>query len=292
MTSIVNRRTRSAARWAVGLGAGVVMAGAVGVIAGQLPTGMNRDWDDGIKYARGQNVVAVFEGWVPNADGTFGLVFGYFNRNWEESMFIPVGPDNKIEPGNIDQGQPTAFLPRRERLKFEITVPKDFGKKEVVWTLTNRGRTEKAYGALIPAEVLSRKMVLAGAGRDFSDDDTGDATSTNQAPVITADPVQPVTLPNKATISLAVTDDGVTPTGFAFGIGRGRNNRGIRLFWSTYRGPAMATFEPQSTNIPDLKGGKATITASFPVAGTYVLRGTAQDVGSYMTHKDITVVVK
>ena len=121
-----------------------------------------RDTDDGIKYARGQNVVPVFEGWVTNPDGTFSLVFGYWNRNWEEQLAIPIGPDNHFEPGAADQGQPTFFGPRRGKSLFEVTVPKDFGKKEVVWTLISRGRTEKAYGALVPQEVLTRRMVLAG----------------------------------------------------------------------------------------------------------------------------------
>ena len=78
---------------------GVLLAfGAAGATGGQTPGGI-RDWDDGIKYARGQTVVPVYEGWVANPDGTFSLVFGFFNRNWEETVFVPVGPDNRIEPG-------------------------------------------------------------------------------------------------------------------------------------------------------------------------------------------------
>jgi hypothetical protein len=61
----------------------------------------------------GQNVVPVYEGWEQNADGTFNLVFGYYNRNWDEELDVPVGPDNNLEPGGADQGQPTHFLPRR-----------------------------------------------------------------------------------------------------------------------------------------------------------------------------------
>src|SRR4029453_2879429 len=111
------------------------------------------------------------------------LVFGYFNRNWEETVFIPVGPDNHIE-GGPDRGQPTVFTARRERHKFEGVVPKDFGTKDRLWTLTPRRKTEKAYGALVTQEVLSRKMVLANVQREFSDDDTGDGLSTNAPPVV------------------------------------------------------------------------------------------------------------
>ena len=61
-----------------------------------------------------QNVVPVFEGWLRNPDGAFTMVFGYFNRNLKEELAIPPGPENKIEPGELDRGQPTYFLPRRQ----------------------------------------------------------------------------------------------------------------------------------------------------------------------------------
>jgi hypothetical protein len=62
-----------------------------------------------VRYERGQDVVPVFEGWERNADGTINMVFGYMNRNYEEEVDIPVGPDNMIAPGLVDQGQPGHF---------------------------------------------------------------------------------------------------------------------------------------------------------------------------------------
>src|SRR5262245_62166323 len=58
------------------------------------------------RYAKGQDVVPVFEGWERNPDGSFNMVFGYMNRNYEEELDLPIGPDNMIEPGPVDQGQP------------------------------------------------------------------------------------------------------------------------------------------------------------------------------------------
>src|ERR1043165_1350930 len=98
----------------------------------------------------GQNIAPVFEGWEQNPDGTFNMVFGYFNRNWEEQPDIPIGPDNSISPGPADQGHPTHFYPRRNKFWFRVLVPKDFGRKELVWTLTVHGKTEKAYATLKP----------------------------------------------------------------------------------------------------------------------------------------------
>ena len=71
-------------------------------------------------YSRGQNASPAFEGWEKNADGSFNFLFGYMNRNWEEEIDVPIGPDNSIEPGGPDQGQPTRLLPRRNRFIFRV----------------------------------------------------------------------------------------------------------------------------------------------------------------------------
>ncbi len=73
------------------------------------------------------------------------------NRNWEEEIDVPVGADNGFAPGAADQGQPTHFLPRRNRIVFRVPVPKTFTEKdELVWTLTTYGKVEKAYATLRP----------------------------------------------------------------------------------------------------------------------------------------------
>src|SRR6478735_4958458 len=89
----------------------------------------------------GQSVTGAFEGWFANPDGTFSILFGYFNRNFKEELDIPIGPENRIEPGGPDQGQPTHFLPRRQWGVFTVTVPKDFGAKKLTWTLVANGKT-------------------------------------------------------------------------------------------------------------------------------------------------------
>ena len=59
----------------------------------------------------GQNIAPVYEGFETNPDGSFHLLFGYYNRNWEEQIDVPVGPENYLEPGGPDLGQPTHFFP-------------------------------------------------------------------------------------------------------------------------------------------------------------------------------------
>ena len=67
-------------------------------------------------YQRGQNISPAYEGWEKDADGSRYFLFGYMNHNWLEELDVPVGQDNLIEPGKPDQGQPTHFQPRRNRV--------------------------------------------------------------------------------------------------------------------------------------------------------------------------------
>jgi hypothetical protein len=116
-----------------------------------------------LTYTKGQSVSPAYEGWEPNKDGSYTMYFGYMNTNWEEEFDIPVGADNRIEPGGPDQGQPTHFYPRRNPFLFTIHIPKDFGDKELIWTLTTNGRSQKAYASLksdyqIDAQVISTEI--------------------------------------------------------------------------------------------------------------------------------------
>src|SRR5579864_5270520 len=66
------------------------------------------------KHEAGQSITGVFEGWFQNPDGTFSLLAGYYNRNLKEAVDIPVGANNRIEPGGPDRGQPTHFQAGRQ----------------------------------------------------------------------------------------------------------------------------------------------------------------------------------
>ncbi len=122
-----------------------------------------------LSYTKGQNVSPGYEGWEQNEDGSFNFLFGYMNRNWLEEVDAPVGPGNMLSPGPADQGQPTHFLPRRNRFIFKVRVPADWGDKEMVWTLTTHGRTEYAYASLrtdykVDNMVISSETGALGAG--------------------------------------------------------------------------------------------------------------------------------
>ena len=80
-------------------------------------------------FLSGQSVQPIFEGWQQNPDGTFSLLFGYLNRNYEDEPFVAIGANNTFEPGPADRGQPTHFYPRRQQFVFAVTVPANWGSK-------------------------------------------------------------------------------------------------------------------------------------------------------------------
>jgi hypothetical protein len=139
------------------------------VLAGALAFAGAPGRAQSLTYTKGQNVAPAYEGWELGGDGAKYFVFGYMNRNWEEEIDVPIGPENGFSAGaksvSADQGQPTRFLPRRNRFIFKVRVPANFGEKdELVWTLTAHGKTEKAYATLRPDYILDDVVKASETG--------------------------------------------------------------------------------------------------------------------------------
>lgn len=79
-------------------------------------------------------IYPVYEGYVPNDDGTAVLAFGYYNHN-SVAVEIPAGDANGFDPGPADRGQPTVFEPGRQRNVCLIVLPGDH-QGNLAWTLT------------------------------------------------------------------------------------------------------------------------------------------------------------
>jgi len=236
-----------------------------------------------LSYNSGQNIAPGYEGWEEDADGTKYFLFGYMNRNWEEELDVPVGAANGFAPGSADQGQPTHFLPRRNRFVFRVKVPANFSTKdELVWTLTTNGVTEKAYASLredykVDDVVKASETGALGAGSSSPE------IRANKPPVVRIDGPSSVTVKVGKPVDLAVLvkDDGVPkrrdPTSLSAGSAVGRSgappdpaaaaaiaarmrafvtgppiritvgkNVGLHLSWFEYRGPenAQVVFTP------------------------------------------------
>jgi len=212
----------------------------------------------------GQSVTGAYEGWYPNPDGTFTMLVGYFNRNSKETLDIPVGPNNRIEPGGPDQGQPTHLLPRRQWGVFTITVPKDFGDQRLTWTITANGQTTSIPLNLNPLWVLSPFKDASGnaapvvrfesGGRSFAGPPRGIGQAFN------AKPSEPLPL------TAWVTDENSTRAQR----GGGGGAAPVSVSWSLLRGTGAVAFENPRPR-PDADG-KATTTAQFSVPGEYILR--------------------
>src|SRR3954447_3611090 len=118
-------------------------------------------------YSSGQVISPAYEGWRTEDDGSTTMGFGYMNQNWAEEFDIPAGPDNSFSPGEPDRGQPTHFYPRRNPFLFTIKIPKDFGDKEIVWTLKTHGKIEKAYASLKNDYMIDNQVISTEVGGDF-----------------------------------------------------------------------------------------------------------------------------
>ena len=267
-------------------------------------------------YLSGQTVAPAFEGWEQNPDGSYNMVFGYFNRNLEEHLHVPIGPGNNIEPGGPDQGQPTWFMPRRNRFHFNIRVPADFGDKELVWTLTTQGQTEKAYGTLIPEYIIDKQLPMLDVGNFGRDPEGRDLQNDPPSVSLLSAAEHTVRAGESLQLNAAASDDNfpepkAAPQGGP-GSPRSRSNAlGLRVAWYVYRGDGNhVTFDPPQFKVyPDYRLGANSpwtpgwetpplpddrrwpVTATFSEPGEYVVRVLATD-GGLIDHADVNVTVR
>ena len=273
----------------------------------------------------GAPVYPAFEGWRPNPDGSFNLMFGYMNENWGEQPFVEIGENNFFSPGEADRGQPTNFMPRRNRFTFEVTVPSDWGDRELVWSLNINGVETKAYGTLKP-DYLVDNMIIASETGSLGIGVSSPESRSNTPPVLTlqGDDVRTARVGEAITLRAHLEDDGLPRSRLR----SARSERDLHramfrapqkptvsklnalfLSWNVYRGEGGVTFDPPQTKvwedtrvaanspwgslwlppvIPD--DGLIEVTATFDEPGTYTLWGRADDGGLYAdTYLTVTV---
>jgi hypothetical protein len=254
-----------------GLTAGVMVS------AGQIP----------IEPAKqsGTGVTPAFEGWFDNADGSHNFLVGYLNRNRSQEVDVPIGPNNRIEPGGPDFGQPTHFLPGRQTGTFVVTVPKNFSPQQrLTWTITINGQTNSIplrlntdynISPLKDSAVANTPPVvrLAESGPSVQ----GPLSALANAPVRKASVSTPLELQVWADDDAKYTNNSSAPM-------RGARPP-VALLWSKYRGPGTVTFDKARPTLEKLKGGgvnepytgTAKTTAKFSEPGEYVLQVLAND---------------
>jgi hypothetical protein len=270
-------------------------------------------------FSSGQNIAPAYEGWERNEDGSFNLVFGYLNRNWDEAIHLPAGPNNRLEPKGPDRGQPTYFLPRRNFFVFRVRVPADFGEREVVWTLTSHGRTERAFATLRPGYALNDDVMTATLGAVGPGVTTAEVSRLNRTPALDIEPAEAkaARVGEPLLLTAHARDDGhpvpmrIAPfagSPVSSALGTLHSVAGLRVAWFVYQGVGEhVTFDPPQFKVyVDTRGGSPwapgwtippvpadnrwNVSVTFDRPGTYVLRCIAHD-GALATHRDVTVTV-
>jgi hypothetical protein len=225
----------------------------------------------------GSNVYPAFEGWYKNDDGTYTLLIGYYNRNKKEVLDIPIGPENKIEPGGPDQGQPTHFEVGRGWGTIAIKVPKDFGDKKLTWTITANGKTVSVPFGIVKGYQIEPFLDAAMGNKPpvikFSE--SGKALTGPPPPLADAQVINGAVGENVA-IKYWITDDGndEPPTsGSAAAGAAAANPRAQRPRVTTtltkYRGPGEIKF---ADNTPAIEKDMVNTTATFSLPGEYYIR--------------------
>jgi len=226
------------------------------------------------------NVTGAFEGWFKNPDGTFSLLLGYFNRNDKQEFDIAIGPDNRIEPGGPDRGQPTHFLLGRQWGLFAVKVPANFGQSKITWTITSNGKTAVIPASLLPDYEISpfKEEAVGNTPPVFSFDQTGPAVQGPLGLTIS----RTTTVADPLSLTVFVSDDEKWTT--LSGAKPRTMGTPVTVRWVKYRGTGDVTFLPDRPTVEktEPKGGakfsgKATTTAKFSQPGDYVLHVVAND---------------
>jgi hypothetical protein len=257
---------------AAGLFAAAVGAGSLALAdrpaASQLPLEPFRE--------AGSSVTAAYEGWYRKPDGSVAFLVGYFNRNTVQTLDIPVGPENRIEPGGPDLGQPTHFLPRRNWGVFSIDGPpgfEDYRNKKLTWILVANGQTTQVPFSLDPLwEVEPYRDAAQGNTPPVlkfqADGPPHQGPPSGFAAMLEATAGAPLTLTVWASDDAQVDPDRVERA----------DRPPVSVFWSKFRGPGEVTFADARPKVDLADQGKTRTTATFSEAGEYILRLQANDI--------------
>jgi hypothetical protein len=229
----------------------------------------------------GSSITGAFEGWFKNPDGSFSLLLGYYNRNRKQEVDIPVGPNNALEPGGPDRGQPTHFMPGRGWGLFTVKVPADFGDNKITWTIVANGTATSIPASLKPEWEISPLMEAAVGNTPpvLSFDPHGPSVQGPRGLIVerTAKVGEPLPL------TVWVSDDAK----FTSSSSAKPKDLGVPVIlkWIPYRGPGHVAFSAERPvvrklerpDVPAPFSGTATTTVTFSEPGEYVLLVTAND---------------
>jgi len=232
-------------------------------------------------HESGASVTGAFEGWFKNPDGTFSLLLGYYNRNQKQEVDVPIGVNNRIEPGGPDRGQPTHFMPGRGWGLFTVNVPAGFGENKITWTIVANGKSTVIPASLNPDYEISpfAEAAVGNTPPVLGFDEKGPFVQGPRG--LTAERTAKVDRP--LPLTLWVSDDAK----FTVSSGYRPKDLGppVTLRWTKYRGPGKVMFAKDRPEVEKAErkdgasafSGQATTTATFSESGEYVLHVVAND---------------
>jgi hypothetical protein len=248
------------------------LAGAL-LSAQQLPSEPRRGF--------GASITGAFEGWYSNPDGSRIFLLGYLNRNADQALDVPIGPDNRIEPGGPDLGQPTHFLPGRRHGMFSIVVPPTFTSPEqrLTWTIVANGQTTVIPIRLHPDYLISpfADVAVKNTPPVLRFDQNGAPIQGPVALLSTAQ-TRSASLPSPVSLQVFASDDAKYASGTM--VLPVKPPPPVRVVWSKYRGPGRVTFDNPQPSLAVLAGGGLNV----PFSGTETARATFSEPGDYVLH--------
>ena len=241
----------------------------------------------------GNRTLAPFmEGWYANEDGTYSISFGYLNAN-EDTLVIPLGDGNFLDPAEYDGMQPTIFYPGHHRGIFTVTLSAEMKDQDVRWTL------RKANGDVtsVPGRVSSNAYELDWVPRPHGslppsvsfDSQSGVGRGP---PGIMAERTRTIAVGSPLTLSVNAMDPSERDReDFRF-----REAIPLRVVWSQLQGPGRVEYTRHESNpeveeeedddadsrrrpeprgpqvIPLSEGhGTARVIVTFPAPGEYLV---------------------
>lgn len=255
------------------LGASVLVSGQQIVLPSEPPRGF------------GASVTGAFEGWFENSDGSYSFLVGYLNRNRARAVDVAIGPNNRIEPGGPDMGQPTHFLPGRHVGMFIVTVPKEFTRQQrLTWTVIVNGVSNSIPLRLhIDYNISPFKIQhdVEGQGNTPPVLRFEEPAVTFQGPhAMVSRPAftRTTSVSTPLSLSFSTEDDAKYSSGSNAPLSDPPPPP-VGVTWSKYRGPGTVTFGKAKPELEKLAGGKinepfrgrGATTATFSEPGEYIL---------------------
>ena len=240
----------------------------------------------------GEAIWPAYESWTRNEDGTLTFLLGYFNRN-DVIVEIPIGDDNRMGPGDPDNGQPTHFLPGRHIGVFSVRVTEEEAERKLTWAIrVNNQLSEIAFWQ--NPEYFADQLLVRTTGNTPPVLRVGANGDELQGPTPGVVAAYTTTVGEPLTLRLSAADTPLTGTSEpragdaddADDRRRGRRRRPpLTVTWKKFRGPGHVTFEaegidagPELTHpFDDLIGGATMTSVTFSEPGRYRLMAIGND---------------